>query len=37
MSLGWILVLIYGILITMAIGYIFIALGAKKLTRIEEA
>lgn len=36
MSLGWVLVLIYGILATMTAGYVFIALGAKKLKKIEE-
>lgn len=36
MSLGWILLLVYGIIGVMALGYVFIALGAKKLTRIEE-
>lgn len=37
LSLPWVLMLIYGILAVMAAGYVFIALGAKKLTRIEEA
>jgi hypothetical protein len=37
MSLGWILALVYAILAIMAVGYVFIALGAKKLTKIEEA
>lgn len=37
MSLGWALALTYGVLVTLAIGYVFIALGAKKLTKIEEA
>jgi hypothetical protein len=36
MPLGWVLTLIYGILVTMAVGYILIALGANKLKRIEE-
>lgn len=35
-SLGWILTLIYGILIVLAFGYVFIARGAKQLTKIEE-
>jgi hypothetical protein len=37
MSLGWVLLLVYAILGVMAVGYILIALGAKKLMRIEEA
>lgn len=36
LSLGWILVIIYTLLPLMAIGYIFVALGAKRLTKIEE-
>ena len=36
LSLGWTLLLIYTILPVLAIGYIFVALGAKRLTKIEE-
>jgi hypothetical protein len=37
LSLGWTLALVYTILPIMALGYIFVALGAKKLMKIEEA
>ena len=36
LSLAWLLVLIYTILPVMAIGYVFVAVGAKRLTKIEE-
>jgi hypothetical protein len=37
LSLGGILLLLYVLLLALAIGYIVVALGAKKLTKIEEA
>lgn len=36
LSLAWTLTLIYTILPILAVGYIFVALGAKRLTKIEE-
>jgi hypothetical protein len=35
-SLSWILTLVYGIIVLMGLGYVFIARGAKKLAQIEE-
>lgn len=36
LSLGWILAMIYTLIPILALGYIFVAIGAKRLTKIEE-
>lgn len=36
LSLGLLLLIMYGLLIILAVGYVLIALGAKQLTKIEE-
>ena len=37
MSLGWLLILIYGILAVTTVGYLYIVSGSKRLIKIEEA